>query len=180
MGIADVYAAKGAGNLSLVDLGINLLGSTTYTFALPSVTSPGATPTFIVDIPSSQITSGAYEVPSDGIYHINYSFRMGQGVSAELLSGTSRAIVITKTTTSNPTTPTLLDSREFGSVKLLDLTLGLGLGLVVANISLTQGQISHIYRLKKGDKLRFGMTKGGVALDLIADKSTEISIHRIR
>ena len=120
-------------------------------------------------------------VPSDGIYHINYSFRTGQGVSAELLSRAKPGLIITKTVGS---TTTALDYRMFGSITLLDLPdiplLPILNNLVVANITLTQGQISHIYNLKAGDILRFGIVQGGLNLGLLNDKSAELSIYKIR
>lgn len=68
----------------------------------------------------------------------------------------------------------------FGSVNLLDLSGVLGLTLVVVNIALTQGQISHMYQLNAGDNIRFGIVQGGLNLGLITDKSAEISIFKIR
>lgn len=131
------YAVRGTGNLSLISPGINLLGSNVNYLSLPS-TSNG---TYTVDIPSPAVASNIFTVPSTGIYHINYSFRTGQGISAELLSGSRPGIVILKTVDA---TTTVLDSRMFGSVNLLDLSGVLGLTLVVVNIALTQGQISHM------------------------------------
>lgn len=167
------YAARASGNVSLASLSLNLLGSNVNYIPLTNT----STAIYTVEIPSSQVSSNVYNVPSDGIYQINYSFRTGQGVSAELLSGVRPGLVIAKTTGA---TTTALDYRYFGSVNLLDLGSILGIGLVVANITITQGQISHIYKLKAGDILRFGIVQGGLNLGAITDKSAELSIYKIR
>ena len=171
---AAAYAARAEGNIQLLSLGLNLLGSAVNTLPLNTTST-----TFITEIASPQVTNDAYTVPVTGLYHINYSFRTGQGVSAELLSGNRPGLIITKTPV-NTTTPLELDHRYFGSISLLNLGNILGIGLVVANISLTQGQISHIYQLNAGDIIRFGIVQGGLNLGLLTDKSTELAIYRIR
>lgn len=172
---SSLYAARGAGDLEFLDLGINLLGSAVKTIPIRSTT----TNDFTVEIPSVQVTydsgtqDGYYTVPADGIYHIDYSFRTGQGVTAEVLSNDRPGLIITKTDPGS-TTPAPLDYRLFGGVELLDLG-----ALGVANVSLTQGQISHIYRLKEGDILRFGIVQGGLNLGTLTDTSAEISIFKM-
>lgn len=170
---SSVYALKASGNISLLSLSLNLLGSNVNYIPLTNTT----TPIYNVEIPSVQVDNNVYTVPSSGLYHINYSFRTGQGVSAELLSGSRPGVVITKTTGG---VTTALDHRYFGSVSLLDLGSILGIGLVVANVTISQGQISHIYNLNAGDILRFGIVQGGLNLGLITDKSAELSIYKIR
>ncbi|MDF2932454.1 MAG: hypothetical protein K0R36_1785 [Chryseobacterium sp.] len=170
---SSVYALKAAGNISLIDLSLTLLGSNVNYIGLTNTSNS----IYQVEIPSTQVNNNVYTVPSTGIYHINYSFRTGQGVSAELLSGARPGVVITKTTGG---VTTALDYRYFGSVSLLDLGSILGIGLVVANVTISQGQISHIYKLNAGDILRFGIVQGGLNLGLINDKSAELSIYKIR
>lgn len=176
------YALKASGNLVLLSLGLNLLGSTVNYFALTNTTAG----IYTAEIPSSQVITigtqpGYYLVPSDGIYQINYSFRTGQGISAELLSGAKPGVIITKTVGGLTTgTTTTLDYRMFGGVNILDLSAIPLLNLVVASVTLTQGQINHIYNLKAGDILRFGIVQGGLNLGLLTDKSTELSIYKIR
>lgn len=170
---AAAYAARAEGNIQLINLGLNLLGSAVNTLPLNT-----PSPNFITEIASPYVTNNAYTVPITGLYHINYSFRTGQGVSAELLSGVRPGLIVTKTP-SGATAPLELDHRYFGSVSLLNLGSVLGVGLVVANITLTQGQISHVYQLNAGDVIQFGIVQGGLNLGLISDKSTEIAIYRI-
>lgn len=164
----DVYAVRASGSLTLLDLGLNLLGSAVY--SLPIVNTSNTQ--FEVEIPSPQIANNSYVVPKNGVYSIDYSYRTGQGLRAELLSGNRPGIIITKT--ANGATDTL-DYRMFGGVQLLDVGL---FGLV--NVSLTQGQISHIYNLEAGDILNFGVVKGGLSLGVLTDSSAELAIYKIR
>lgn len=170
------YAAKFVGNLSLVNISLGLFTSTFNYLPLSTV---GGTVT--TEIASPQITSNEYIVPTTGLYHVDYSFRIGQGVSAQLLANNPPGIAIVKSVgTGGAAVHTLLDYRVFGGVNLLDLSGILGLNLVVINITLTQGQISHIYKLTAGDRLRFGLIQGGLNLGVITDKSAELSIYKIR
>ncbi len=170
---SSVYAARGSGNLSLISLGLTLFGSNVNYIPLSNTSSS----TFTVEIPTNQIENNAYTVPSDGIYHINYSFRIAQGISAELLSGASPGLIITKTVGLSTTG---LDYRIFGGVNLLDVNLGFPLPRLNVSVTLTQGQISHIYNLKAGDILRFGIVQGGLNVAALSSKSAEISIYKIR
>lgn len=177
------YSMKASGSLTLLSLGINLLGSNFSYIPISNNTGSG---TVVAEIPSSQVNaavtpsidSGYYVVPATGVYHIDYSFRFGQGLMAELLSGQKPGIVITLAR--NGASPVVLDSRIFGGVNLLDLGNVLGVGVVAASITLSQGQISHIYSLKKGDILRFGVVQGGLNLGILNDRSAELSIFRVR
>ena len=171
------YAAKFAGNLSLVNISLGLFTST-FNY-LPLSTTGG---TVTTEIASSQIVNNEYIVPSTGLYHIDYSFRTGQGISAQLLANNPPGIAIVKSVgTGGTAVNTLLDYRVFGGVNLLDLSgLVSILNIVVVNITLTQGQISHIYRLNAGDRLRFGLVQGGLNLGAITDKSAELAIYKIR
>lgn len=170
------YAMRAQGNLQLLSLGINLLGSSVRSIPI----RPATAGVISVEIGTPQVTynsttqDGYYVVPSTGLYHIDYSFRTGQGVRAELLTGSRPGLIITKA--NSPTgTQTALDYRLFGGVQLLDLG---ALGLV--NVSITQGQISHIYNFQAGDVLRFGIVQGGLALSVLSDTSAELSIYKIR
>ncbi|WP_262151027.1 hypothetical protein [Chryseobacterium foetidum] len=187
------YAARMSGNLSVLNLSLGLLSSNARFVRLPQTSGTGVNPPILVDIPTTNLTNIAgsggdsyYTVPSTGIYQINYSYRTGQGLSLQALSSTRPGIIIAKSqpgtvlplSTSNTTT---LDFRYYGGLSILALP-GLPLvgGLSLANISLTQGQISHIYQLSAGEQLRFGIVDGGLSIDLLADASAEISIYKIK
>lgn len=165
------YATKFNGNITLLNLGVGLFDSDFLSLPLSTTSNVISN-----EIPSTQIVNNEYIVPSDGIYHINYSYRTASGVSAELLSGGTPGVAILKTGTDN--VRSILDFREFGGVNLIDITVAFI--PVVVSISLTQGQISHIYNLKAGEKLRFGIRRGGVNLGLVAQRSAEISVYKIR
>lgn len=162
-GANDLYALKADGNLGLLNLGLDLLGSRFYRIPLPN-SSGGA---FDVEIPSPQVAGSGYTVPIDGTYVINYSFRTGTGVRAELLSGARPGALIRKTSGGSST---ILDYRLFGGVSLS----------IVLNVSVSQAQISHIYKLKAGDFLEFGLVQGGLGVGVLSDTSAELSIYRIR
>lgn len=171
------YAIKGKGNLGLLDLGINLLSSNVRALNLPSPTVPSTVLTGIISTNVTNTgTDAYYTVPSTGIYQINYSYRTGQGIRAQLLAADPPGIIITRAT--SPTgTQTELDSKLFGGIQLLSLAI---VPLALANISLTQAQISHIYQLNQGDVLRFALVEGGLALGVLTDASAELSIYRLK
>lgn len=177
------YASRVRGTLSLLNLGINLLGSNIQNITLPTTTT---LPDTNVDITSGQITTTAtdsyYTVPSTGIYQINYSYRTGQGLRLELLGANRPGIIITKTASgAAANTATAVDYRYFGGVNLVALS-GLPIlgGLTLANLALTQGQISHIYQFTAGDRVRFGVVTGGLAAGVLSDSSAELSIYKIK
>ena len=177
------YATRVRGTLSLLNLGINLLGSTAQTIALPTATE---LPNADVDITSGQITTTStdsyYTVPSSGIYQIHYTYRTGQGLRLELLAANRPGLIITKTASgAAATTATTIDYRYFGGISLVALS-GLPIvgGLTLTNLALTQGQISHIYQFTAGDRIRFGIVTGGLSAGVLTDSSAEISIYKIK
>lgn len=159
---SGAYAMRAAGSLGLLDLSLNLFGSAFY--SIPITNTSGAV--YNIEITSAQVANNQYTVPQDGLYAINYSYRTGTGLRAELLSGNRPGAVIRKTSN---VTSTVLDYRLFG-----------GVDLILANVSLSQAQISHIYELKAGDILEFGIVRGGLSLGVLADSSAELSIYKIR
>ena len=168
---SGAYAAKFNGNITLLNLGIGLFNNNFLSLPLSTTTS-----VITNEIGAAQVTNNEYVVPSAGLYQINYSYRTGSGVSAELLSGGTPGVAILKTDAVG--TQTLMDYRQFGGINLLDITVAVI--PVVVSITLTQGQISHIYQLQAGDKLRFGIIQGGVNLGLLANRSAEISVYKIK
>lgn len=159
------YAAKFNGDITLLQLGLGLFDNNFLSLPLSTTNS-----IITNEIASPQIINNEYFVPSSGLYQINYSYRTDQGLSAQLLSGGDPGVAILKIAAGVGGSQDLLDFRIFGGINLL--------GLV--NVTLTQGQISHIYNLQAGEKLRFGILKGGVNLTLLASRSAEISIYKIK
>jgi len=175
------YSARVRGTLSLLNLGINLLGSAAQTISLPTAS---ALPNANVDVASGQITTTAsdsyYTVPSNGIYQVHYSYRTGQGLRLELLGSSRPGLIISKTAPgAAATTSTQIDYRYFGGISLGSIDV-LGVPISLANLALTQGQISHIYQFSKGERIRFGIVTGGLAAGILTDASAEVSIYKIR
>ncbi len=156
----NAFAAKGASGVSLLSLGVNILGSDFRTIQFNSAVTK--------EIGSEFIVGNQYVVPETGLYSISYSMRFGQGLTAQLLSNNTPGGVIVKTT-------------ENGTVSVLDYALFGGLNLLaLVNVSLSQASINHIYNLKVGEKLNFGVITGGVNLSLLGDASADIAIYKIR
>lgn len=155
----SAFAAKGTSGISLLSLGINLFGSEFRTIVLSSV---------VKEMGSEFVVGNQYIVPETGLYSISYTIRFGQGLTTQLLSNNTPAGVIAKTSTNN--TVSLLDYALFGGVNLLTLV----------NVSLSQASINHIYNLKVGEKLNFGVITGGLNLSVLGDASADISLYKIR
>lgn len=156
----NAFAAKGTSGISLLSLGIDLFGSDFRTIVFNSAMTKEIGPEFIV--------GNQYVVPETGLYSISYSIRFGQGLTAQLLSNNTPGGVIAKTSTSG--TVSLLDYALFGGLNLLALV----------NVSLSQAGINHIYNLKVGEKLNFGVVTGGINLSLLGDASADIAVYKIR
>jgi len=179
------YSGRVRGTLSLLNLGISLLGSSIQNIALPSTTT---LPDINVDITSGQITTTGvdsyYTIPSTGIYQINYSYRTGQGLRLELLGANRPGIIVTKTASgAAATTATTVDYRYFGGISLGNITVPippLNPSISLGNLALTQGQISHIHQFTAGDRVRFGVVTGGLVAGVLTDASAEISIYKIK
>ncbi|WDF45789.1 hypothetical protein PQ459_12875 [Chryseobacterium sp. KACC 21268] len=155
----SAFAARGRSGVSLLSLGVNVLDSEFSTIRLS---------TMVTEIGSEFIAGDQYIVSDTGLYAINYSLRFGQGLTAQLLSNNTPAAVIGKTNTDNVST--VLDYQLFGGLNLLAL----------ANVSVSQAAINHIYNLKKGDKLNFGVVSGGISLSLLGNVSADIAVYKIR
>lgn len=175
------YASRSGGDLSLLNLSLTLSGSTLNFLRLPTASNstPGSFP--IVDVVNtSNITNTTaplggsyYTVPANGIYQINYSFRLGSGINLSLLGSVRPGIVITSstagTTTINTTNTVILDRKEYGGVASL-----------VNTSAISEGRISHLYTLTAGQQLRFGTISSPISINLLSDAFAEISIYRIK
>lgn len=155
----SAFAARGKSGMSLLSLGIDLLGSSYSTIVLSSMST---------DMGAEFVTGNQYVVPETGLYAINYALRFGQGLTAQLLSNNTPGIVISKTTAQGATS--VLDYSLFGGLNLLTLV----------NVSLSQASVNHIYNLKKGDKLNFGVISGGINLSVLGNISADIAVYKVR
>ncbi|SFT83081.1 hypothetical protein SAMN05421857_3523 [Chryseobacterium formosense] len=196
------YAARINSGLSLLQVGLNLLNNTVQIIPLPtaSVNTPTTTPVVDINLDvagianiSTTIGTGPtspgdsyYTVPSTGLYHINYSYRTGQGLRLEVLGANRPGLIITKSPAGGlPVAATPIDYRYFGGISLGNLTIPLqpllpNVTLSLGNLALTQGQINHIYQFNAGERIRFGVLTGGLALGVLTDASAELSIYKIR
>lgn len=199
-GTGDAYAARINRGLALLGVNLNLLSNTVQLIPLPTatnITQPGITPpidinldivTGIVNITTNLSTGPTvpgdsyYTVPSTGVYHIDYSYRTGQGLRLEVLGAQRPGLVILKSPTGgSPSTATPIDYRYFGGISLGNLTIPvINVTVALANLALTQGQISHIYQFNAGERIRFGVLQGGLGLDVLTDASAELAIYKIR
>ncbi len=161
----QAFSASGDQNFTLLTFGVNLFGSE-YKVV------PISTDASLTKLGRNFLNSNnQYVVPKDGIYLINYNFKFGQGITAQLLSSQIPKITIAKTIGQNTE---LLDQSSFGGVQLLNLG-----ALGVANVSLTEARISHIYQLSEGDLISFGVVTGGLNLSLLGDGATRISVNKL-
>ncbi|MCX8533870.1 hypothetical protein [Chryseobacterium luquanense] len=203
VGTGDAYAARINRGLSLLGVNLNLLSNTVQLIPLPTatnITAPGVLPaidisvdvTGIINITTNLSTGPTvpgdsyYTVPSTGLYHIDYSYRTGQGLRLEVLGANRPGLIITKSPAGGlPATAVPIDYRYFGGISLGNLTIPLqpllpNVTLALANLALTQGQISHIYQFNAGERIRFGVLEGGLGLSVLTDATAELSIYKIR
>ena len=202
VGTGDAYAARINRGLALLGVNLALLSNTVQLIPLPTatnITNPGITPPIdisvdvagIVNITTNLSTGPSapgdsyYTVPSTGLYHIDYSYRIGQGLMLEVLAANRPGLIITKSPANGlPASAVAIDYRYFGGINLGSLTLPLppplNVGITLANLALTQGQISHIYQFNAGERIRFGVLTGGIGLNVLTDASAELAIYKIR
>lgn len=201
VGTGDAYAARINRGLALLGVNLALLSNTVQLIPLPTatnITTPGITPPIdisvdvagIVNITTNLSTGPSvpgdsyYTVPSTGLYHIDYSYRIGQGLMLEVLAANRPGLIITKSPANGlPTSAVAIDYRYFGGISLGSITLPLpplNPSISLANLALTQGQISHIYQFTAGERIRFGVLTGGIALNVLTDASAELAIYKIR
>lgn len=122
------------------------------------------------EIGSEYIVDNQYVVPETGLYVINYYITFENSNSKKLIQRPSVAIVKSNSNSAN---------RTVLSSKMID-------GILDNNsknnqISLTsQAGINHIYNLKEGEKLNFGLMADQESLPSFGQISTQISIYKIR
>lgn len=199
---SSAYAARINRGLSLLGVNLNLLGSAIQIIPLPTagnITAPGVLPAIDISVDVSGIVNittnlstgpgvpgdSYYTVPSTGLYHIDYSYRTGQGLMLELLGANRPGVIITKSPAGGlPATAVPIDYRYFGGISLGTISVpiipALPLSISLGNLALTQGQISHIYQFTAGERIRFGVLQGGLGLSVLTDATAELAIFKIR
>ena len=113
----------------------------------------------------SLLSDNGYLVPDDGIYMINYSFTYGTGIQVGLLSGTPKISIVKE----NNSEFEELHMKEFAGVTLAGL----------ASITLSSADLSGLYQLSAGNRIYFGINRGGVSLGLLSSSKASVSIAKI-
>lgn len=137
---SSVYAAKKTASITLLNLGIFPAGFQVVNF-LQSERNVGTASLF-------SDTDNSYTIPSAGVYAVGYSFRLGTGLQASLLTG-GPGIGILRTRAG---VATIIDSRPFS---------GLTVPLVLS-LTISESNINSLYTFQAGDKISFGLTDSGV------------------
>ncbi|WP_312766052.1 hypothetical protein [Epilithonimonas sp.] len=124
----------------------------------------------VKDIGQEFVKDNQYIVPETGLYAINYSLRFGDGLTKDIPASAKPGLVISKTSDAGKT-PVLLDYIYLASGTI---------PVIATKVSLTEGRINHIYNLKVGENLNFGIVTGNMDISVLGDVSAEISIYKIR
>lgn len=136
----SIYSAKKSSGINLLDLGLFPSGFRPINFTTAEkITGDSA---LFSDSDSS------YQVPSDGIYLISYTFRYGTGLQASLLANTP-GIGIVRTRND---IATLIDNRNFSGVNLS----------IILSLTISETSLNSLYNLQKNDKVTFGLTGAGL------------------
>lgn len=124
---------------------------------------------FDKEIGFEYIADNQYEVPETGLYVVNFTITINHSDRKIFSERPSVAII---KTTNNHGSQSFLDKKMFDGIASESGKGGF-------NISPSTG-INHIYNLKKGSRLSFGMLGEDITSSDLRDVSTEISIYKIR
>lgn len=125
---------------------------------------------FGADIGSEYISDNQYIVPETGLYVINFNINI---LKINNYISTSPAIAILKTSDDNTVRSFLTNKRMDGITTIPDGKSNL---ISVA----PQTSVNHIYQLKQGEKISFGLVVASETIFSLGEISTEISIYKIR
>ncbi len=121
------------------------------------------------DIGSEYLSDNQYLVEETGLYVINYSIQFDNVDTKMVTQRPSVAIVKSDSSNYNKV---LLGSKTFDGI----LSSKNKSQIAIAS----QAGINHIYQLKAGEKLNFGLMTEQQTLSSLGQVSTEISIYKIR
>ena len=158
----NAFAAKGISGLSLINSGKQFLGSDFQILQFDS--------RLVNEIGQEFVKENQYVVAETGLYAVNYFLRFGDGFTKDIPASAKPGLAISKSS----------DSEKI--LTLLDYTLLANgtIPMIATKVTLTEGKINHIYNLKAGEKLSFGIITGGMDVSVLGDVSAEISIYKIR
>lgn len=132
----SVYAAKKTATISLLSLGIFPAGFRGVNF-LQSERTVGTASLF-------SDTDNTYTIPSDGTYAVGFSFRLGTGLQASILTNTP-GIGIVRTRAG---VATIIDDRPFSGISIP----------LLLSLTISESSINSLYNFQTGDKISFGLT----------------------
>lgn len=153
-----MFAAKKTSGFTLLNLNLLVTGFRPIDFLNANRT--------IGDQALFSDTTHAYTVPSTGVYEIDFSFKLGSGLQASLLTGgPGIGIVRTRAGVSQ-----LIDSKPFSGVSVA----------LVLSATISDTRINFVYSLQQGDQLTFGFSNGGVVdLGLLSNSVASFHIRKI-
>lgn len=124
---------------------------------------------FESEIGSEYIVDNQYVVPETGLYVVNYYVNIDNPNQKKIFKRPGLAIV---KTTANASSRAVIASRLFNGDDSAKEK-------IITSLS-PQAVINHIYSLKKGEKLSFGLIADNEVLSALGHVSSEISIYKIR
>jgi hypothetical protein len=158
----SAFAAKGTSGLSLISSGTEILGSD---FKILQFNAQ-----LVKEMGQEFVKDNQYIVPETGLYTVNYFLRFGDGLTKDIPASAKPGLAISRTSDAGKTL-SLLDHSFLANGTI---------PVIATKVSLTEGRINHIYNLKAGEKLNFGIVTGGMDVSVLGDVSAEISIYKIR
>jgi hypothetical protein len=153
-----LYGAK-------INSGLSLLSLSVFGNYQPILFNASDRTAGIASLFTSTTTESYYEVPSTGVYAIQYSFTYGTGIQLSLL-GSSTGVGILKTSGGSTT---VLDSKIFAGVNIV----------VAVNLTISTAELSGYYELNEGDRISFAVDRGGIALGLLGSSKASFTIRKI-
>jgi hypothetical protein len=106
-----------------------------------------------------------YTIPSDGVYHIGFTFRYGIGLQAAMLANSPGPGILR----TRAGVATIIDSRSFMSGNLILLSL-----------TISEESLNSLYTLQAGDKISLGLI-GSQLLDsgLLGASKADFFIYKV-
>lgn len=146
----NAFAARSTASVSFAKLTLASSGSDFQSIRMNAA--------FQAEIGSEYLVDNQYEVPETGLYMVNYYINVNNTDNSKITGKPSLAIV--KVTTESQSRA-IMASKSF-------------------EVFSSQASINHIYNLKQGEKLNFGLIADDETLLALGGVSSEISIYKIR
>ncbi len=150
-----VYKAKFKNNVSLLSLSLGSWHAVDFSSADESFHTGAISPV---------AANGTLTIQESGIYALGYYFRKGTGIDIGLIAIGSGLRIVKNNDNNNP-----LDFRPFAQI----------INIVLAQVSVSQGEINSVYKLNEGDTLTFQLNVGVLNLGLLASSEAHIYLYKI-